>query len=101
MALKTAHACIDRASSPLQLNASGKQSEVGPVQDVSGDDAMGSAEPGAELREEDVGADGQQQSLLLDEAIAASIWKKNKKKKQKKKKLLDSKMCQCVRLVGK
>lgn len=57
----------------LQFNASGKQSEVGPVQDVPGDDAMGSAEPGAELREEDVGADGQQQSLLLDQAIAASI----------------------------
>lgn len=34
---------------------------------------MGSAEPGAELREEDIGADGQQQRLLLDEAIAASV----------------------------
>lgn len=56
---------------------------------------MGSAEPGAELREEDVGADGQQQRLLLDEAIATSI------NKGKKKTVRESEMCQCVRLVGK
>lgn len=68
-----------QSPSKLQLNASGEQREVGPVQDVSGDDAMGSAEPGAELREEDVGADGQQQRLLLDEAIATSINKRKNK----------------------
>lgn len=68
---------------------------VGPVQDVSGDDAMGSTEPGAELREEDVGADGQQQCLLLDEAIATSI------NKRKNKTVREGEMCQRVRLVGK
>lgn len=56
---------------------------------------MGSAEPGAELREEDVGADGQQQSLLLDKAIATSI------NKRKNKTVREGEMCQCVRLVGK
>ena len=34
---------------------------------------MGGAEPGAELGEEDVGANSQQQGLLLNEAITASI----------------------------
>lgn len=34
---------------------------------------MGGAEPSAELGEEDVGADSQQQGLLLNEAVAASI----------------------------
>lgn len=47
--------------------------DVWPVQDVSGDDAMGGTEPGAELGEEDVGADCQQQSLLLNETITAPI----------------------------
>lgn len=34
---------------------------------------MGGTEPGAELGKEDVGANSQQQSLLLNETIAASI----------------------------
>lgn len=34
---------------------------------------MRGTEPGAELGEEDVGANSQQQGLLLNEAIAASI----------------------------
>lgn len=34
---------------------------------------MWGAEPGAELGEEDVGANSQEQGLLLNEAIAASI----------------------------
>lgn len=44
-----------------------------PVQDVSGDDAMGGTKPGAELREEDIGANSQQQSLLFNETIPTSI----------------------------
>lgn len=54
---------------------------------------MGSAEPGAELWEEHIGANSQQQRLLLDKAIAASI--------KKKKKIKVGEMCQCVRLLGK
>lgn len=46
---------------------------VSPVQDVSRDDAMGSTKPGAKLREENVGANSQQESLLLYEAITTSI----------------------------
>lgn len=42
---------------------------------------MGSTEPGAKLGEEDVGANSQQQGLLLNEAIAASI--KNSQKEVK------------------
>lgn len=55
---------------------------------------MGSAEPGAELREEDIGADGQQQRLLLDEAIAASVGGGETYQS-------GCEICQCVRLVGK
>lgn len=56
---------------------------------------MRSTEPGAQLREEDVGADGQQQRLLLDEAVATPI------EKRKKKNVRKGELCQCVRLVGK
>lgn len=42
---------------------------------------MGSTEPGAKLGEEDVGANSQQQGLLLNEAIATSI--KNSQKEVK------------------
>lgn len=49
---------------------------------------MGSAEPGTELGKEDVGANSQQQGLLLNEAITASILKQSKR----------GEMCQCVRL---
>ena len=59
------------------------EGRVSPVQDVSRDDAMRGAEPGAELREEDVGADSQQQGLLLNEAIAASIKNTGEKKRWK------------------
>lgn len=48
---------------------------------------MGGAEPGAELGEEDVGANSQQQRLLLNEAVAASI------------KNTEVEMCQYVRLM--
>lgn len=56
------------------------ESHVRPVQDVPGDDAMGGAEPGAELGEEDVRSYSQQQSFLFNETIAASI-RKNRVKK--------------------
>lgn len=42
---------------------------------------MGRAEPGAELGKEDVGADSQQQRLLLNEAVATSV--KNSQKEMK------------------
>lgn len=38
---------------------------------------MGRTEPGAELGEEDVGADRQQQGLLFNETITTSIKGKN------------------------
>lgn len=36
---------------------------------------MGGAKPGAQLGEENVGSNSQQQRLLLDEAVAASMKK--------------------------
>lgn len=50
---------------------------------------MGSAKPGAKLGEKDIGTNSQQEGLLLNEAIAASIKKSNREE-----------MCQYVRLMG-